>query len=390
MFSRRTGWSRAPSALQELVVRRGGPLLDLTESNSTKAGLSDPSLVAALGHPRGASYRPEARGVLEAREAVAEYYAARGLAVSPEQIVLSASTSEAYGWMFKLFCEPGDTVLVPEPAYPLLPFLADLEDVRLVGYPLCREEGFRAELDETARLFGVHRPRALTIVHPGNPTGTFTRRDEAAALAALARRHDAALLVDEVFADYAHGPLRADRLPSFAGGTEALTIVMSGLSKVALAPQLKLGWIVVSGADEATRAEALERLEVIADSYLSVATPVQLALREILNAVPTLQARVHARLAQNLAALDAALAAAGSHSPLRRWPMDGGWYALVQLPRTRTDDEWLERTIDAGVLVHPGYFFELATRGTMVVSLLTDEAVFAEGIARAIAVWSEG
>lgn len=374
--------------MSELLAQARGPLLDLTESNPTRAGFAEPGLVARLGDARGATYRPEPGGALVAREAIQAYYRARGALVSPEQIVLCASTSEAYGWMFKLFCEPGDCVLVPSPGYPLLPFLADLEALRLVDYPLVRQDGWRIDLAEIDRLFADKNARAVTLVHPGNPTGVFTRRDEAARLATLARHNDAPLLVDEVFADYAHGTLAPDRLPTFAGGTEALTIVMSGLSKVALMPQLKLAWIVVAGADERVRREALERLEVLADTYLSVATPVQLALPEILAAVPGLQVRVRARLAANLAALDAALAAVGTGSQLRRLPLDGGWYALVQLPRTRSDDEWLERTLAVGVLVHPGYFFDITTAGIFVVSLLTDEATFVEGITRAVGSWS--
>jgi alanine-synthesizing transaminase len=389
MFSRRTGWSRTPNRLAELTAG-ASDLLDLTESNPTRAGFASPDLVALLGERRGAHYRPDARGVLEAREAVAAYYAGRGMTVPVDAIVLSASTSEAYAWMFKLLCEPGDTVLVPTPAYPLLPFLAELESVTLAGYPLVREERHRVDLAALESRLASTRARAITLVHPGNPTGHFTRRDEAAAIGVLARRHDAALLVDEVFADYPHGALETDRLPSFVGGTEALTFVMSGLSKVALAPQLKLGWIVVTGADEALRREALERLEVVADSYLSVATPVQLALPEIFEAVPALQARVRERLTRNLATLDRVLHAAGEGCPVARAPLDGGWYATVQVPRTRTDDEWLEATIGAGVLVHPGYFFDMPTSGRMVVSLLTAEAIFAEGIARCVRLWSDG
>ncbi|MBM4359451.1 MAG: pyridoxal phosphate-dependent aminotransferase [Deltaproteobacteria bacterium] len=389
MFSRRTGWSRVPNRLAELTARAEG-LLDLTESNPTRAGFAAPEFIERLGDARGAAYRPDPRGVLEAREAVAAHYRARGFAISPDAILLTASTSEAYAWLFKLLCDPGDTVLVPTPAYPLLPFLADLEGVTLAGYPLVREERHRVDLAALEARLEETRARAVTVVHPGNPTGHFTRRDEAVALGRLASRHGAALLVDEVFAEHAHGDLEASRLPSFAGGTDALTFVMSGLSKVALAPQLKLGWIVVAGADEVTRREAVERLELVADSYLSVATPVQLALPEILAAVSERLAKVRARLRRNLDVLDAAIRAVGDDGPLRRDPVDGGWYATIQLPRTRTDDEWLEATVAAGVLVHPGYFFDAPTRGLVVVSLLTEEAVFAEGIARGVRLWSAG
>ena len=387
MFSRRTGWPRHANRLSELIAAAPGPLVDLTESNPTRAGLGDATLVELLGDPRGAAYRPDARGELAAREAVSRYYAARGATVAPEAIVLSASTSEAYGWLFKLLCDPGDTALVPAPADPLLPFLAELEEVVLAPYPLVREEHWRIDLARTERALAETKARALVLVHPGNPTGAFTHRGEAHAISALARAAGAALIVDEVFADYAHGALPGDRLPTFAGGGEALTFVLSGLSKIALAPQLKLGWIAVAGGTDEQRREAIARLEVIADSYLSVGTPVQLALPEILRRAPELQARVLARLEKNLAALDAALAARGGDCPLRRLPLDGGWYALIDVPRTGSDDDWLAATLAAGVIVHPGYFFDIHEPGTMVVSLLGEEATFADGIARAIAVW---
>jgi len=391
MPSRRTGWSRAPSRLAELTARVGASCLDLTESNPTRAGLEAPDLVALLGDGRGARYAPEPLGHPMAREAVAGYYAARGVTIDPSRVVITASTSEAYAWLFKLLADPGDTVLVPSPSYPLLPYLADLESVRLERYPLLREERWRIDLAAVERALVATRARAVTVVHPGNPTGAFTRRDEAEALAALARRHDAALVVDEVFADYPAGPtLPADRLPTFAGTTGGLTFIMSGLSKVALLPQLKLGWIVVGGEDEALVAEALARLEIVADSYLSVGTPVQLALPDLLAAVPRMQARARRRLAQNLEALDAALFAAGPESPLRRVPFDGGFYALVEVPRTRSDDEWLERTLEAGVLVHPGYAYDMPGPPVVVMSLLTDEASFAEGLARAVPLWARG
>ena len=383
-FSRRTSWDRSENAHAEELGRAraaGRSLVDLTESNPTRCGFGGGELVSLLGHPRGLAYAPSALGHPAARAAVARYYADRGLAVSPAGVCLAASTSEAYGWLFKLLCDRGDAALIPAPSYPLFSFLASLEDVVLTPYPLSRDEGFR--LDLTALEAAITpRTRAVVLVHPNTPTGSFVRRDEAAALVALARSRGLALLVDEVFGDYAHGPLPKDRLPSFAGEREALTFVLSGLSKVVALPQLKLGWIAVSGP-EALAAEALGRLEVIADTYLSVSTPVQLALPEILAQRGPIQAAIRARTAENLASLDAAIAAAGELAPVRRLAVDGGWYAILEVPRTHDEDAWVELLIrEDGVVVHPGYFFDFAENGYLVVSLLPDAVVFREAIGR--------
>jgi hypothetical protein len=391
-FSSRTAWDRSENALAvELAEarRRGASLVDLTESNPTRAGLASAELVGLLGHPRGAAYAPVALGHAEARAAVARYHADRGLAVAADRVCLSASTSEAYGWLFKLLCERGDEVLIPAPSYPLFAFLAALEDVTLVHYPLSRDEGFRVDLDALAAAIGP-RTRAVIMVHPNNPTGSFVRRDEARAIEALAREHGLALIVDEVFGDYAFADLAKDRLPSFAGRAEALTFVLSGLSKVVAQPQLKLGWIAVSGP-EAIAEEAMGRLEVIADSYLSVSTPVQLALPEILARRGPIQAAIRARTAENLAAIDRAIAAAGEHAPVRRLRVDGGWYAILEVPRTRDEDAWVELLVRQDqVIVHPGYFFDFAREGYLVVSLLPETGAFAEAIARVVRRIGEG
>ena len=385
-FSRRTAWDRSENPHSLALGRaraEGRALVDLTEGNPTRAGLGDGDLVSLLGHPRGAAYAPSALGDPAAREAVARYYADRGLAASPDHVCLSASTSEAYGWLFKLLCERGDEVLVPAPSYPLFSFLAALEDVTLTPYPLVRAERFRVDLAALEAAAGP-RARAVVLVHPNNPTGTFLRRDEAGAIAALCRARGLALVVDEVFGDYAFGPLPDDRRPSFAGERHALTFVLSGLSKVVAQPQLKLGWIAVSGPSSLV-AEAMGRLEVIADTYLSVSTPVQLALPEILARRGPVQAAVRARTAANLAALDAAIAAAGEHAPVRRLPADGGWYAVLEVPRTRDEDAWVELLArEDGVIVHPGYFFDFAEEGTLVVSLLPEETAFREAITRVV------
>jgi aspartate/methionine/tyrosine aminotransferase len=381
-FTRRTAWDRSENPLaQELARARAAarPLADLTESNPTCCGFGGGDLVELLGHPRGAAYAPLALGHPEARAAVARYYADRGLAVAADRVCLAASTSEAYGWLFKLLCERGDEVLVATPSYPLFAFLAALEDVTIGPYPLMRDARFRVDLAALEAAMGP-RTRAVVLVHPNNPTGSFLRHDEAAAVVGLARARGLALIVDEVFGDYAHGALPPDRRPSFAGEREALTFVLSGLSKVVALPQLKLGWIAASGP-EATVAEAMGRLEVIADTYLSVSTPVQLALPEILARRGPVQAAIRARTAENLAALDAAVTAAGEHAPVRRLPADGGWYAVLEVPRTREEDAWVELLVrEDGVIVHPGYFFDFGAEGYLIVSLLPDPALFREAI----------
>jgi hypothetical protein len=341
-------------------------------------------LIELLGHPRGAAYQPAPLGHPIARRAVARYYEERGLRASEDQIALSASTSEAYGWLFKLLCERGDQVLVPAPSYPLLEYLAHLEDVTIAPYPLVREERFSIDLGALEQMAESGRARAIALIHPNNPTGTFVRRREAEAVEALAHRLGLALIVDEVFGDYAHKPLPADRLPSFAGREQALTFVLSGLSKVAALPQVKLGWIAASGPPDLVT-EAMRRLEVIADTYLSVSTPVQLALPALLEARGGIQRAILARVLQNLAALDAAIDASGEGRAVRRLPVEGGWYAILEVPRTLDEDGWIALLVrEEAILVHPGYFFDMEREGFLVVSLLPDPAAFASAAARLI------
>ena len=392
-LSDRTDWDRSPSRLSELLAEadaRGLALCDLTESNPTRCGLcAPPGLLASLGQERGAEYAPNPFGMPEARAAVARYYLERGLPADPEHIVLTTSTSEAYGWLFKLLADQGDELLVPQPSYPLLPLLARLEGVRLVPYPLVREEGWRIDLGAVARAIGP-RTRGVLLVSPNNPTGSLVHRDDAHALEQLAAEHGLALVADEVFADFPHGPVRADRRTSFAGTTTALCFVLSGLSKLALLPQVKLGWIACHGP-EAAVAEAVARLDLVADSYLSVSTAVQLAAPAILAHAAALRRPAMARLAHNLAAIDRAIAAEGPSCPVRRVPSEAGWYSLLEVPRTRSDDQWLERLLlGEGLVVHPGYFFDLDAPGTMVVSLLLEPERFEPAIARAVACWSAG
>ncbi|MBK9258389.1 MAG: pyridoxal phosphate-dependent aminotransferase [Polyangiaceae bacterium] len=395
-FSRRTAWDRSENPLATLIrdARRSGrPLVDLTESNPTRCNIVNTDhLIALFGHPRGSAYEPHALGHPVAREAVARYFAERGLPADPDRVVLSASTSEAYAWIFKLLCEHGDRVLIPAPSYPLFDYLARLENVEVDRYPLVREEAWRIDFDalEGAIVKAEGRARAIVLVHPNNPTGSFVRRDEAVMLSTLAAKHGLALVVDEVFAEYAHGALPDNRLPSFSTERNALTFVMAGLSKSLLLPQCKVGFTLVCGPDALVQ-EAIARLEVVADTYLSVSTPAQLALPELLAARHGIQAAVRTRVADNLAALDKAITNAGSHAAVRRLPTDGGWYAILEVARTRDEDAWVELLVrDHGVIVHPGYFFEMDREGFLVVSLLPEQARFAAAIESVVATVAHG
>ena len=396
MFSARTSWDRTENSFAKALARaraQGRKLVDLTESNPTRAAILNLApLIAELGHPRGAMYEPAALGIAESRQAVANYYAARGVRVAAESIVLSASTSEAYSWLFGLLADPDDTILVPRPSYPLLGWLAAQQRVRLGTYRLARESSFRIDFDDLRSAIDA-RTRAIVVLNPNNPTGSFIRRPEAIELLRLAREHQLSLVVDEVFSDYPLGPLPADALPTFtelfpaaSGADQAfpLCFVLSGLSKVLLLPQCKLGWTVVGGAD-ALVAEALARLELIADTFLSVSTPIQLALTPILARRAHVSGTVQARLLDNLAALDEALAALGPHAPVRRLPVAGGWYAILEVPRIHDEETWTEVLLDEeGIIVHPGYFFDFDRDGFLVVSLLPPPDVFREATTRLV------
>jgi len=386
MFSSRTNWPLAPNRLTESIAarrQRGLPVLDLTESNPTHAGFdfAPGGILDALADPRSLRYEPDPRGLRIAREAVAAYYGGQGVAVHPQQIFLTTGTSEAYSYVFRLLADPGDRVLVPRPSYPLFDFLARLDDVDLTPYPLVYDHEWRIDFDELSSglrgspITALRQARAILVVHPNNPTGSFARRDEVERLVDLCRSHDAALIADEVFWDYAFTP--AERAGSFASTTQALAFTLSGLSKISALPQMKLAWIVVSGPD-ALRAKALERLEVIADTYLSVSAPLAYALPQWLAMRHIVQPQIMARLGRNLRYLDEQLAAG---SPVSRLEVEGGWYAILRVPATRSDEDWaVELAQSAGVLVHPGHFYDFASDGFLVVSLLTPPEIFEPGL----------
>ncbi len=369
MLSARSAWDLTANPLAALLAerrQRQQPVVDLTLANPTAAGLPVPGdFPARLAAGAAAAYRPEPLGLRSAREAVCAYLAARGSLVHPDQVVLTASTSEAYSFLFKILTDPGDEVLVPRPSYPLFDFLAGLEGVRTVPYPLrYGAEGWRLDVDRLAAALGP-RSRAVVLVSPNNPTGSFVHDDERAAVEELARECGLALIADEVFADYVQqGPVPGR---SFAGPADVLTFSLNGLSKALALSHAKLSWIVVQGPP-AARQEALGRLEVVADTFLSVATAIQEALPHLLSAAAEYQAPLRQRLAANLTCLRQAATAAGV--PVLR--CEAGWYAVVV---TGTDDEPLALSLlrDDGVLTHPGYFYDFADDGHLVLSLLSPD-----------------
>jgi alanine-synthesizing transaminase len=366
MFSSRLNWNLSPNPLSRLLEekrRAGAGILDLTESNPTRAGFIYPrEMIESFADDRVLRYDPSPRGLRSAREAVAHYYGERGREISPEQILLTASTSEAYSYLFKLLADPGDEILAPRPSYPLFEFLAALESVRVRQYPLRYDGAWHIDF---AALEITPRTRAIVVVNPNNPTGSFLKKDEWERLESIGLP----ILCDEVFSDYAF-----DRAPAPAPASRNLVFCMSGLSKIAGLPQMKLGWIAATGPGHES---ALERIELIADTYLSVATPVQLALPKLLAASTGIRQQIRERTGANLEHLRGV----SQGSVLQVLNVEGGWYAVAQVPRTRTEEEWaLDLLAERDVLIQPGFFFDFETEAFLVLSLLTPREIFAEGV----------
>jgi len=384
MFSARTLWDLTANRLASLAAARrsaGGAFFDLTQSNPTQVGLPYPDdLLTPLSDASVLRYEPSPFGLRAAREAVSADYRRRGMEVPPDHVALTASSSEAYGFLFKLLCDPGDTVLVPRPSYPLFEYLAGLESVAVEPYPLRYDGEWHVDLAALARAAAAGA-RAVVVVNPNNPTGSYVKREEAARIREIAADAGAAVISDEVFADY---PLRADgrRVDCLAGPGPALVFCLGGLSKSCGLPQLKVGWIAVSGPGP-VRDEALARLEVVADTYLSVGTPAQRALPRLLARLPELQQPIAARVAGNLDRLRRRTAAP---CPVTLLEPEGGWYATLQVPATATEEEHVTRLLEEdGVLVHPGYFFDFPREAYLVVSLLPPPDDFTAAIDRLLA-----
>jgi hypothetical protein len=398
MFSNRISKNPTTNRLTRALERRkkaGAALLDLTESNPTRSAIlyDDAVISRALVQPGAMLYDPHPQGLLAARKAVTAYYSERGVAVNPDFLVLTSGTSEAYGYLFKLLTDPGGEILVPVPGYPLLEVLTTLEAVRLVPYRSLYDDGrgWMVDLERLANTIS-NRTRAIVAVSPNNPTGAFLKKDELAAISKLCQRFDLALIVDEVFCDYGRragvdatagvSAQPREAVLSAAGHEGALTFVLSGFSKIVGLPQLKLAWIHVSGPEELKR-QAMEGLEFIADAYLSVSTPVQLAAGTILSQRKVIQSQILQRLEDNESFLEDALRAAPRCRMLMR---EGGWYAIIRLPDDAPDEEiCLYGVEEDGVLVHPGYFYDFPSGYHLVLSLLTPPVVFREGTARLVA-----
>jgi len=382
-FSQRTGWNTTESDLARAHRLRAGaglPIADLTASNPTRCGFDyEQKLLDALADPVALNYDPQPRGSLRAREAICKYYADHGVILHPEQIVLTTSTSEAYSFLFRLLCDVGSEILVGQPGYPLFDFLAVLDDVRLKAAPLVYDHGWQIDPEGFRRAITAET-RAIVLVHPNNPTGHFTKRWEANELAQLCREHDLALIVDEVFLDYGF----AGGGSSFASGLEGVPVfVVSGLSKIAGLPQMKAAWIVATGAETD---DSLQRLEVIADTFLSMNAPVQCALPVWLEERGPIQAQIRERVAANLAELDLHL---GLLPAVQRLEVEGGWYAVLRVPAVQPDEQTVLQLLERGVWVHPGYFFGMAESGWLVVSLLAPEREFTGGINGLVAYFAE-
>jgi alanine-synthesizing transaminase len=414
MFSDRTNWKLAQNRFTQAVeeVRAAGVrLLDLTISNPTRVGLEYDSqaILGAFASPRALDYDPQAKGLLCAREAVARYYRSEhGIRdLDAERIVLTTSTSEGYSFVFRLLCNAGDELLVPKPSYPLFEFLADLQDVKLVPYPLIYDHGWQMDFPSLEKAV-TGRTRGVVVVHPNNPTGSYVKAGEAESLNAFCRERGLALIVDEVFLDYrlaaadreaaesVRDPCQGTpsgvpkamenqsafrRWGSFAGNREVRTFTLSGLSKISALPQMKVAWAVTSGP-EAEVAAAMARLEVIADTYLSMNAPVQWAVPALLEQRRSVHQQLLERVRANLTELDRHLA---GQKACQRLIVEGGWYAVLRVPVTCSDEDLAIALVrEKQVLVHPGHFYDFPSDGYLVVSLIGEVAKFDEGIGRVL------
>jgi len=383
MFSQRTNWKLTPNrhalALEELRAA-GTPILDLTASNPTHCGFhyDTAAILDAFRRPEALTYDPQPLGLLPAREEVSRYYLHDHRAVvNPASILLTTSTSEAYSYVFRLLCNAHDEILVPKPSYPLFDYLADLQDVALIPYTLQYAHGWFIDFHSVIRAL-TPRTRAILLVHPNNPTGSYLQAEEAHRLNRLCRERNLALIVDEVFFDYAFTP--APRA-TFAGNHESLTFTLSGLSKIAALPQMKVAWVVTTGPDSLAHS-ALERLEVIADTYLSLNAPTQWAFPALFEQRHSLRPQILERLRENRTHLQALVS---QHTCFELLDADGGWYAVLRLPAGFADEDFAIGLLQTHhVLVHPGHFYDFSTEDCLVISLLTQPDVFREGISRLI------
>jgi alanine-synthesizing transaminase len=378
VFADRTNWNLKANPLSEALARHraaGRPLLDLTISNPTECGFDYDSraILEALANPASLAYDPDPRGLLGARQAVAAYYQARGAEVPADSIILATSTSEAYTFVFRALCNPGDEILIPEPSYPLFAFLADIQDVKLVRYPLDYDYGWQINFHALQQGITA-RTRGVIVVHPNNPTGHFTKPHELEKLNEICAARSLAIVADEVFLDFA---LQGNAPFSFAQNTAGLTFTMSGLSKISGLPQMKAAWLVTSGPEQ-LESEALARLEIIADTYLSMNAPVQWAIPTFLERRHPFQKQLLERAQKNLAELDRQLA---TQPACARRAVEAGWYAVLRVPATRSDEDLaIDLLAQQNIYVHPGHFYDFPSEGFLILSLIAREEEFAAGV----------
>ena len=385
MFAKRTNWNLKANRLSEALANRrasGKPLIDLTVSNPTKCGFQydRDEMLQPLANPSSVSYDPESRGLELARNAVAQYYSALGTQISIDDIFLTTSTSEAYSFIFRLLCNPGDELLVPAPSYPLFEFLSEIQDVKLLRYPLLYDHGWQVDFHALQAVISP-QTRGVVVVNPNNPTGNYIKPDEMKKLNEICMEREIAIIADEVFLDFVLG---LEKLASFASNNGALTFVLSGLSKISGLPQMKAAWLIVSGPDRA-KSDASARLEVIADTYLSMNAPVQLAMPRFLESRFDFQRQIISRIRKNLLELDRQLQRQKACSRLE---IEGGWYVVLRVPATRSDEELaIEFLTRCDVYIHPGHFYDFTSDGNLIVSLITPENDFAEGISRLLSMF---
>jgi alanine-synthesizing transaminase len=386
MFSKRTDWKLTPNRFTQVRAElraAGVEVLDLSLSNPTRAGLhyEEEAILQALSPLEAMDYDPQPKGLLAARQAVARYYrdAHECFEVDPESVILTTSTSEGYSYVFRLLCNTDDEILVPKPSYPLFEFLADLHDVKLVSYPLIYDQGWQIDFPSLYKAVN-HRTRAVVVVHPNNPTGSYAGPGEVEDLNRFCAEYGLALIVDEVFLDYAHdGAARA----SFVANSAALTFTLSGLSKIAGLPQMKVAWIATSGPVE-KKQEALARLEVIADTYLSMNAPLQLATPVLLEQRKSIQPLLLDRVRANLQELDRQME---RQKACERLSVEGGWYVVLRVPALQSDEDLaIDLLRKVAVLVHPGHFYDFPSDGYLVLSLITRAKDFREGVSRILGV----
>jgi len=384
LFADRCNWNLTPNDLSRLQKAKkiaGARIFDLTVSNPTQVGFDyDPEeILSAMSQPQSMVYEPDPHGLPCARQSVARYYSDQGKSIDIESIFLTASTSEAYTFLFKLLANPGDEILIPQPGYPLLSYLSGLESLQHIFYPLryVEADGWHVDLELLEALINP-KTRAIVVVSPNNPTGSCLKAHELTAIDDLCCRHGLALIVDEVFSDFVNGK-DANRVKTAVNQTKCLSFVLSGFSKILALPQVKLGWIVVGGNPEIC-SEARDRLEMITDLYLSVSTTVQHAVERLLALRKPIQRQLLSRIDSNSRFLEAQLTCNENARMLMR---EGGWYAVIEITDWLSDEERALQLLEKdNIFVHPGYFYEFHKNGFLVVSLITPVDTFQTGISR--------